>query len=161
MNKTNAMRILDGLKIPYTVHEYSDDGDHILQKGAAERTAKKLSLDPERVFKTIVMVSDEGEHIVFCENALHEINLKKARTAAAVKSIDILKEDKLLSVTGYIRGGCSPVGMKKHLRTFIDKSAQSFSSIYISAGVRGKQLELSPLDLQKATGAVFCDLELL
>lgn len=160
MTKTNAMRILDGLKIPYSVHEYNDDGEHILKKGVAKETAQKLSLDPNKVFKTIVMTNEEGENIVFCQNALHEINLKKARAASKSNEITILKEDKLLSVTGYVRGGCSPIGMKKHLRTFIDESAKSFDTIFISAGVRGKQLEIAPSDLQKVTSATFCDLVL-
>lgn len=160
MKKTNAMRILEGKKIAFSVHEYDDDGEHELSHGAAGQTAEKLGLPPECVFKTIVMRTDTKEICVFCQNATREINLKKARNAAGAKEIAPVKQEELLSLTGYIRGGCSPVGMKKQFRTFIDKSALSCEKIYISAGTRGIQLELSPDDLIKATGAAVCDLTL-
>lgn len=160
MTKTNAMRVLDEKKIPYKVHEYDDTSDHKLKHGAAEKTAQKLSLDPARVFKTIVMTNDANEYIVFCQSATSEINLKKARLASESKNITILKEERLQPITGYIRGGCSPIAMKKKLRTYIDESAKLFETIFVSAGVRGKQLELSPADLQIVTDGVFADLAL-
>ncbi len=158
MKKTNAMRILDGMKIPYEATEYSDDGEHELEKGAAEETAKKLGINPKSVFKTIVMQSETKETLVFCQNALCEINLKKARNVAGVKEVNPVKPNELLSLTGYIRGGCSPLGMKRKFRTFIDKTALEEEKIYVSAGMRGMQLCLKPEDLVKATDAAVCDL---
>lgn len=158
MKKTNAMRILDGLKIKYETLNYEDDGEHQLARGAAESTAKKLGIDPAACFKTIVMRSESRQIFVFCQSALHEINLKKARAAASAKEITPVKPEELLSLTGYIRGGCSPLGMKKKYPTFIDQTALNYEKIYISAGVRGQQLALSPQDLLKATDAQTVDL---
>ena len=160
MKKTNAMRILDGLKIAYTAHEYADDGEHELERGAAEKTAEKLGIDPACVFKTIVMQTESKEVVVFCQSALHEINLKKARNACGAKEVTPVKPADLLGLTGYIRGGCSPLGMKRKYRTFIDSSAEKFEKIFISAGLRGEQIELAPADLVKAADAVLCDLVL-
>ncbi|MGN0740379.1 MAG: Cys-tRNA(Pro) deacylase [Treponema sp.] len=158
MKKTNAMRILDSLKIEYEASEYDDDREHKLEHGVAIETAKKLGIAPEQVFKTIVFKTDAKEILVFCQSAVHEINLKKARTAADVKEVTPVKQEELLALTGYVRGGCSPVGMKKQYRTFIDKSALSQPLISISAGQRGIQLKLKPQDLIKATNATVCDL---
>lgn len=160
MKKTNAMRILDKLNIPYEASEYDDDGEHKLEHGAANRTAEKLGVNPEQVFKTIVFKSDSKEVLVFCQSAVSEINLKKARTVAGCKEVTPVKEQELLALTGYIRGGCSPLGMKKQYRTFIDESALLQEEICVSAGVRGMQLKLKPDDLVKATGATVCDLVL-
>ncbi|MBP5283345.1 MAG: Cys-tRNA(Pro) deacylase [Treponema sp.] len=158
MKKTNAMRILDGAKIKYEVLSYEDDGEHELSRGAAEKTAEKLDIDASRCFKTIVMRSESKKVFVFCQSALHEINLKKARNACGAKEISPVKSEELLALTGYIRGGCSPVGMKKKYETFIDSTALDSDKIYISAGVRGQQLCLNPQDLVKITGAEVCDL---
>ena len=158
MKKTNAMRILDSKKIPYEAKEYDDDGEHELELGAAARTAEKVGVEPRMVFKTIVMRTDTKEICVFMQNALSQINLKKARAACGAKEVTSVKPEELLALTGYVRGGCSPLGMKKQYRTFIDESALSCEKICISAGVRGQQLILSPADLVKATGAVTCDL---
>lgn len=160
MKKTNAMRILDELGIKYEVLEYEDDGEHALLHGAAEQTAQKLGIDSSCVYKTIVMKTDTKEIMVFCQRAGKEINLKKARQAAEVKSLAPVKPNELNALTGYIRGGCSPIGMKRQFSTFIDKSAMQKESVCISAGVRGEQLLLSPKDLVKATQALLCDLEL-
>ena len=160
MKKTNAMRILDSKKIAYEAKEYDDDGEHVLERGAAENTARKLGINPESVFKTIVMRTDTKEVCVFCQNALHEINLKKARNACGAKEINPVKPEELLALTGYVRGGCSPLGMKKQFRTFIDSSVMNLEKVCISAGVRGQQLILAPEDLVKACGAEVCDLEL-
>ena len=160
MKKTNAMRILDGLKIAYTAHEYADDGEHELERGAAEKTAEKLGIDPACVFKTIVMQTESKEVVVFCQSALHEINLKKARNACGAKEVTPVKPQDLLGLTGYIRGGCSPLGMKRKYRTFIDSTAEKFEKIFISAGLRGEQIELAPADLVKSADAVLCDLVL-
>lgn len=160
MKKTNAMRILEGLKIPYEAKEYDDDGEHVLEKGAAGRMAEKLGVDPATVFKTIVMRTESREICVFCQSALHEINLKKARQAAGCKEINPVKPDELLGLTGYIRGGCTPVGMKKLFRTFIDESILKLEKVCVSGGQRGLQIILKPEDLIKACKAQVCDLKL-
>lgn len=158
--KTNAMRILDGLKIPYEVNEYDDDGEHVLEKGAAGRIAEKLGVDPMTVFKTIVMRTETKEICVFCQSAVSEINLKKARNAAGCKEINPVKPDELLGLTGYIRGGCTPLGMKRKFRTFIDETIGLCDVVCISGGQRGIQIKIKPDDLIRATDAVVCDLEL-
>lgn len=160
MKKTNAMRILDALNIKYDERDYDDDGEHALPHGAASMTAAKLGVDAKSVYKTIVMQADTREVIVFCQSADKEINLKKARNAAGVRLLSPIKSEVLNSVTGYVRGGCSPIGMKRKFRTFIDESALQNETICISAGVRGKQLMLSPSDLCRAADAVVCDLAL-
>lgn len=160
MKKTNAMRILDGLKIKYETLSYEDDGEHELSRGAAENIAAKLGINPAACFKTIVMRNESKQIFVFCQSAIHEINLKKARNASASKEINPVKPDELLALTGYIRGGCSPLGMKKKFPTFIDQTALGFEKIYISAGVRGQQIVISPADLVKATDAQSVDLVL-
>ncbi len=160
MKKTNAMRILESKKIPFEVSEYEDDGEHELSKGAALMTAQKLNIDVNSVFKTIVMRTETKELCVFCQSAAWEINLKKARNACGAKEITPVKPEELLSLTGYVRGGCSPIGMKKHFRTFIDQSAMDLEKIYISGGQRGVQIKIAPQDLVKATGAVVTDLKL-
>ena len=158
MKKTNAMRILDGAGIEYEAREYDDDGEHKLERGAAGKTAEKIGADPSTVFKTIVMRTDSKEVVVFCQSAIHEINLKKARQASGAKEVSPVKENELLALTGYVRGGCSPLGMRKKYRTFIDSSALEHDRINISAGVRGQQLCLSPKDLASVTDAEFVDL---
>ena len=158
--KTNAMRILDGLKIPYEVSSYEDDGEHELAKGAALRLAEKIGVQPECVFKTIVMRTENKEICVFCQSAVSEINLKKARNAAGCKEISPVKPEELLGLTGYLRGGCSPLGMKRKFRTFIDETVLLCDFICISGGQRGIQIKLKPDDLIKACDAVVCDLEL-
>lgn len=160
MKKTNAMRILDGLKIKYETLSYEDDGEHELSRGAAENIAAKLGINPAACFKTIVMRNESKQIFVFCQSAIHEINLKKARNASASKEINPVKPDELLALTGYIRGGCSPLGMKKKFPTFIDQTALDFEKIYISAGIRGQQIVISPADLLKATDAQSVDLVL-
>ena len=158
VKKTNATRILETLKMPYEAKAYDDDVEHPLAKGAANRTAEKLGIDPATVYKTIVMRTDTKELCVFLQSSLHEINLKKARNAVGCKEINPIKPEELLSATGYVRGGCSPLGMKKKLRTFIDSSAMNLEKLHISAGIRGMQLSLAPADLVKACNATVVDL---
>ena len=158
MKKTNAMRILDGLKISYEVKEYEDNTDHELSKGAAARTAEKIGMPLESVYKTIVMRSDKKEIFVFCQSADDEINLKKARNAAGCKEISPIKPEELLGLTGYVRGGCSPLGMKRQFTTFIDELASLQEKICISGGQRGVQIILNPEDLAKVCNATFVDL---
>ena len=151
--KTNAMRILDGLGIKYSVTGYDVDPDNL----DALSAASKLGVSPEKIFKTIVMRSDKNLIFVFCISAESEVNLKKARAVSGSKEIKPVKMDELLALTGYIRGGCSPIGMKKKFPLFIDETATLFDEIYVSAGVRGRQLILSPDDLAKASGGIFAD----
>lgn len=158
VKKTNAIRILETMKIPYEAKAYDDNGEHPIAKGAAGRTAQKLGIDPATVYKTIVMRTDTKELCVFLQSSLYEINLKKARNAADCKEISPIKSEELLSATGYVRGGCSPLGMKKKLRTFIDSTALNHEKIHISAGIRGMQLAISPEDLIKACDATVTDL---
>ncbi len=156
--KTNAMRILEKLNIPYETASYDDDGEHELKKGAANMTAQKLGIDPDTVYKTIVMRNESKQIFVFCQSATNEINLKKARAVTGSKEIAPVKPEELMALTGYIRGGCSPLGMKKQFPTFIDENAQLYDKIHISAGVRGMQIIIAPDDLKRATSAEYCDL---
>lgn len=160
MKKTNAMRILDSAKIKYETSSYEDDGEHELEKGAAEELAKKLGIPADCVYKTIVMRTESKEIVVFCQSAIYEINLKKARTACGAKEVAPVKPAELLQLTGYIRGGCSPIGMKRKFRTFIDSSVITHEKVYISAGVRGQQIIITPKDLVDITQAQVTDLVL-
>ena len=152
--KTNAMRILDSLSIPYSVHTYQWDEEHL----DAVHAAESAGLDPERVYKTIVMRNSGKRIFVFCLPAEFGISLKKARALTASREIDLIRMDELLPLTGYIRGGCSPVGMKKAFPTYFDESCGQFDYIYVSAGVRGLQFKINPADLVKYVRAQLADL---
>lgn len=154
MSKTNAIRILEAGKIDHTVHTYEVDEDDL----SGETVARKINADETTVFKTLVAQGDKNGINVFCIPVTEELNLKKAAAASGNKKIEMVKVKELLSLTGYIRGGCSPIGMKKQYPTYIEETAQLFEKIYASAGVRGMQVCLSPADLQKITGAAFADL---
>ena len=147
------MRILDSLGISYKVHEYEWDEEHL----DALHASKNAGLDPERVYKTIVMRNSGKQVFVFCLPAAEEISLKKARALTNSKEIDLVKTSELLSLTGYIRGGCSPLGMRRKYPTFIEEISQLEDTIYVSAGQRGFQLEVAPEDLRRASDAVFAD----
>ena len=152
MDKTNAMRLLDAKKIPYTAFSYPPEiTDGML-------VAQQLGEDVRRVFKTLVTASDKGEHIVFCVPVCASLDLKAAAKAAGVKSVAMIKQKELEPLTGYIHGGCSPVSMKKRFRTFIDESAQEYEEIYVSAGKVGHQMRLSPIQLAAYAGAKFAPL---
>lgn len=150
--KTNAMRMLDRAGIPYTYQTYEceefTDGVHV---------ADQLGLPRERVYKTLVTVGKSGAYYVFVIPIAEEIDFKKAARTVKEKSVEMLHLKDLTKVTGYVRGGCTSVGMKKQFPTVIQEDARSLDSIYISGGKLGMQLQLSPLDLQKVTGAVFAD----
>lgn len=143
--KTNAMRILDKNKIPYKVNYYECDefidGVHI---------ADKLSQPYEISFKTLVTVGKSGEHFVFVLPVDKEIDMKKAAKAVGEKNIEMLHVKDIKSVTGYIRGGCTAIGMKKNFKTVIDSSAVNYDEIIISGGALGVQLMLSPQNFLKA-----------
>lgn len=156
IQKTNAMRILESHGIAFECSSYKVDEEHL----DAVTAATKLGLDPSRVFKTIVMRTDSNEIVVFCVPAPVEVNLKKARSACGAKDIGPVKPTELLGLTGYIRGGCSPIGMRKQYRTFVDETVILHDTVYISAGIRGQQLIVTPEDLVSATNAIVCDLAL-
>ena len=151
--KTNVMRLLEQKKLPYTPHDYLATG---AVSGA--EVAAALGEPPERVFKTLVTTGVSGGHYVFVIPVAEELDLKKAAKAVGEKSIAMLPQKDLLSLTGYIHGGCSPLGMKKLFPTCIDETAQLFDTICVSAGRRGLQVELRPDDLCAVIGAEYADL---
>lgn len=148
-SKTNAMRLLDAARIPYTLIEYEVDENDL----SGTHIADQLALSYDRVFKTLVAKGDRTGHLVFCIPCHREIDLKKAARVTGNKRIEMVQVKELLPLTGYIRGGCSPVGMKKKLPTFFDRSVCDQSSITVSAGVRGAQLMLAPQALLEYVGA--------
>jgi Cys-tRNA(Pro)/Cys-tRNA(Cys) deacylase len=154
MSKTNAVRILDSHNITYSLHTYDVDEDDL----SGTTVALKLGADADSVFKTLVAEGDKTGPLVFCIPTTEELNLKKAAIVSGNKKIELLKVKDLLNLTGYIRGGCSPVGMKKKFPTYIDETAQLFDEIYVSAGMRGMQVKLSPTELSRLIEAPFCDL---
>jgi Cys-tRNA(Pro)/Cys-tRNA(Cys) deacylase len=154
MSKTNAVRILESDRIPHTLHEYQIDEDDL----SGETVASKIGADTDEVFKTLVTNGDKTGINVFCIPVSAELDMKKAALVSASKRVEMVKSRDLLSLTGYVRGGCSPVGMKKKYPVFIDETALVFDMIYISAGTRGMQIRISPDDLSKITEAVFADI---
>ena len=142
--KTNVMRLLEQKGIPYTPHDYRASG----AVGGTE-VAAALDEDPARVFKTLVTVGASGGYYVFVIPVAEELDLKKAAKAVDEKSIAMLPQKELLPLTGYIHGGCSPIGMKKPFPTVLHQSAAEQESIYVSAGKVGFQVEVAPADLQK------------
>ena len=150
MTKTNAMRRLDTAKIAYEVVSYEVDEEDL----SGVRTAAELKLDdPGCMFKTLVTKGSRGGYYVFCIPVARELDLKACAAAAGEKSVSMIPVKDMLSVTGYIRGGCSPVGMKKQYPTFVDESALLYERIYVSAGQRGLQLYLAPGELISFVGA--------
>ena len=154
MAKTNAVRILEAKGVSFTLHEYQVDEDAL----DAVNVAHKVGAAPETVFKTLVACGDKTGCTVFVVPGNVELNLKKAAAASGNKSIEMLKVKELQHVTGYIRGGCSPVGMKKDFPSYFDETAQLYDYIYVSAGVRGMQMRLAPDDLLHAVHAAYADL---
>lgn len=141
MEKTNAMRILDDLGISYLHESTNEPGltDALL-------VAQKIGKDPDSVFKTLVTVGKSGEHYVFMVPASGKLDLKKAAKASGEKNIEMIEQKQLFPLTGYVHGGCSPVGMKKRFETFIDETCILFDEIAFSAGKIGEQLIVSPID---------------
>lgn len=153
--KTNAARLLDRAAIHYELIPYEVDENNL----AATHVAESLGEDIRRVFKTIVLHVDPGNgHIVCVVPGDCEVDLKKAAKVAHARKAAPVKVSELLGLTGYIRGGCSPIGMKKPFPVYIHDTALSFDFIYISAGQRGLQLKIAPADLVSYTGAVTADL---
>ncbi|WP_281527219.1 Cys-tRNA(Pro) deacylase [Ruminococcus champanellensis] len=151
--KTNAMRILDRLKLPYTLNSYECkefiDGVHI---------ADMLGQDPAQSFKTLVCSGKGGGYYVFVLPVARELDLKKAARAVDAKAVELLPVKEINAVTGYIRGGCTAIGMKKQYPTVIDQSAGEFDRIIISGGRIGSQIFLAPDDFIKATGGSYGDI---
>ncbi len=154
MSKTNAIRILELHKVKFDTINYLVDESDL----SGETVALKVGVNPETVFKTLVCVGDKTGHVVFCIPVTQELNLKKAAAASGNKKVEMIKLKDLLPLTGYIRGGCSPIGMKKLFPTYIDETAQLFENICVSAGVRGTQMKLSADDLLKLVNGVYADL---
>jgi Cys-tRNA(Pro)/Cys-tRNA(Cys) deacylase len=153
MKKTNACRLLDAKGITYELAEYEVDENDL----SATTLAKKLGLDVEQIFKTLVLRGDKTSVFVAVIPGNAEVDLKKAAKVSGNKNCAMVQQKGLLGLTGYIRGGCSPLGMKKTYPIYIHKTCQLFDQIYISAGQRGLQLKLNPEDLIRMTGAVVCD----
>ena len=151
--KTNVMRLLDQQGVPYESHCYADAG-----VVSGPEVAAVLGQDPDRVFKTLVTVGRSGQHYVFVIPVLRELELRKAAAAAGEKSIEMVKSKELLPLTGYVHGGCSPIGMKKPFPTFLEESAVLFDAILFSAGKIGWQVEAAPDDLAKLVPYEYAEL---
>ena len=152
--KTNAMRILAGMGVAFDVALYAAGEEH---KDAAS-VAGDLGVSADIVFKTLVAHDERGGILVFCIPGAAELDLKKAAKAAGAKKVDLIALKDLTPLTGYVRGGCSPIGMKKKYPTWIDEIATTFERIYVNAGARGMQLIVAPTDLAAACEAQFADL---
>lgn len=149
-SKTNAMRILDREKIAYTMREYPQDGPI-----AAVDVANYLGQPADRLFKTLVTTDNNHGYYVFCLPGNGELDLKKGAAVVGAKKIEMLKQKDLQKLTGYVHGGCSPVGMKKVFPTVVDPSALNWETIYVSGGKIGMQIEIDPRSLEKVVGAKF------
>ena len=154
INKTNAARLLDRAHIAYELVPYEVDEEHL----AAAHVAEQLNEDIAQVFKTLVLRGDRTGILVCVIPGDGEVNLKLAAKVSGNKSVEMLHMKELLPTTGYIRGGCSPIGMKKSFPTYIHSSCRDFDHIYVSAGVRGLQLRMAPDDLVRYVDAVVTDL---
>ena len=152
--KTNVMRLLDKAKIAYETKEYPVDENDL----SGSHVADVLGVDHGSMFKTLVLKGDKTGYLVCCIPVDEELDLKKAAKAAGDKKVEMLPMKDLLAVTGYIRGGCSPIGMKKRFPTYLDSSAFQYEAITVSAGQRGAQVILSPNDLMAMVGAEAADL---
>ena len=153
-HKTHAVRALDAADLAYEFRVF-ECGDHA---PSGVEVAKALELDPDQVFKTLVTVGKTGEHYVFMIPVAEELDLKKAARAVGEKAIAMIKSKELLPLTGYVHGGCSPIGMKKTFTTVVDETAQLFDAIYFSAGKIGCQIRLSSEDLGKVIDLSYADL---
>jgi Cys-tRNA(Pro)/Cys-tRNA(Cys) deacylase len=157
IQKTNAMRILDSNRLSYEVLSYAHGTEPI----AGLAVAKQLQEDPEQVFKTLVTVANTKEYIVFVIPVAYELHLKKCAKAAGVKSVEMIHVKDINKLTGYVRGGCSPIGMKKQFRTFVHESCTRLPAMMFSGGKIGIQIKMQPDDLLKLihaeTADIICD----
>lgn len=154
MTKTNAMRLIEQAGLPCRFSEYEYDENDLNGMHAAEG----IGMPPEQVFKTLVARGEKQGVLVFCIPVCCSLDLKKAAKAAKDKKVELIHMKDLLPLTGYIRGGCSPIGMKKLYPTFIDETAQLFDEIAVSAGARGQQIRMNPDDLIGYVPMTVCDL---
>ena len=154
MIKTNVMRLLDQAKISYQAIEYEVDENNL----SGEHVAQQIGIPPEQVFKTLVARGEKKGCVVFCIPVNMELNLKKAAAIVCDKKIELLHVKDLLNTTGYIRGGCSPIGMKKKFPTYLEETAMLYEEITISAGIRGCQLKLNREALLNYIDATLCDI---
>ncbi len=152
--KTNALRILQNLGIPHETAEHPVGDEHT----DAVEAARLLGVDPDILFKTLVARGAPGEVFVFCIPGSAELDRRKAAHAAGVRAVELVPLKELTPLTGYVRGGCSPVGMKKKYPTWVDEIASTLDRIYVNAGSRGLQVILAPADLLRAADAVYADL---
>ena len=153
MTTTNAMRLLSQAGIEYGTSEYEVDESDL----SGVHAAQMLGVEPDQVFKTLVARGDKKGISVFCIPVAEELDLKKAAAVTGDKKVEMIHVKELLGLTGYIRGGCSPIGMKKKYPTFIDETATLFDRIYVSAGQRGQQIIVNPEELAKYVEAQFAD----
>ena len=154
INKTNVARLLDKAKISYQLVAYEVDENDL----SATHVAEQLGEDITQVFKTLVLRGDKSGPFVCVIPGAEEVDLKKAAKVSGNKKCELIPMKELLPLTGYIRGGCSPIGMKKHFPTYIHHTATLYPTIYVSAGQRGLQIRLSPADLIKEAQAKEADL---
>lgn len=154
MTKTNAVRLLEKAGISFRLAEYQYDENDLNGMHAA----RGIGMPPEQVFKTLVARNENGLCFVFCIPVCCELDLKKAANAAMSKKIEMLQMKELLPLTGYIRGGCSPVGMKKPFPTFLDETAVLYDEIALSAGARGQQMILAPAEIVEYVKMEYADL---
>lgn len=154
LQKTNAARLLDRAKIAYELIPYEVDENDL----SAGHLAATIGEDINQVFKTLVLFGEKTKHFVCVVPGDHEVDLKKAAKLSGNKKVDLIAMKDLLSITGYIRGGCSPIGMKKPFPTFIHETYLCFEHIFVSAGMRGLQFKIAPQELVDFVGATVCDL---
>ena len=154
MKKTNAMRLLDAAKVHYEAREYDFD----LEDLSGVHAAASLGMDPETVFKTLVTVGDKTGPAVFVIPVARDLDLKRAAAASGNKRVEMLPLKDLTSVTGYLRGGCSPIGMKKRFPTYLDQRAKNLATVSVSAGLRGAQVLIQPDALVAFVGGAYADL---
>lgn len=154
MIKTNAIRLLEKQNIDFEVRTYEVDESDL----SAGHVAESIGVEPERIFKTLVLQNTDKAYFVAVIPGNAQVDLKKMAQASKSKKCDLIPMKDLLPLTGYIRGGCSPIGMKKQFPTYVEESAQLFDRIIISAGKRGLQIVLSPDDLVQSIDAVYADL---
>lgn len=151
--KTNVMRFLEQKKIPYKMHDYTESGAI-----AGEDVARALEENPDEVFKTLVTVGKSKQNYVFIVPVNKELNLKKAASAVGEKSIEMIKSKDLLGLTGYVHGGCSPIGMKKQFPTIVHNTAEAMENILFSGGKIGMQVELKTEDFKNLMNITFADI---
>lgn len=154
INKTNVARLLDKAKIAYELVPYEVDENDL----SATHVAAQLGENVEQVFKTLVLHGDKSGYFVCIIPGAKEVDLKKAAKISGNKNCEMIPVKELLPLTGYIRGGCSPIGMKKHFPTYIHETVEMFDFIYVSAGQKGLQIKIAPANLIKEAKAIICDI---